>query len=342
MVPRRRASSICRIRWLTPGPNAVYEIDETFDLGDVAPMIAKPFSPGNAFPADEVARERLDVRQGDDRIVHERQLRRSAAGRARDCEAARATGPDESRHANSRCFPARAAWRGSSSAPISGWAASRSRNVFRAAGAVIRQSWCGPCFGQGPDQLRRGQRAITTFNRNWQNRMGLGGEGYLASPAVVAASALARLHGPAERARPRLGPGVDTERLTLWLKLIIALVTLTFLEIVLGVDNVIFISILSGKLPKEQQKRARRVGLMAAMLMRIALLFSITWIARLTEPLFHVMGAGHLRPRPDPASAAACSCIAKATYEIHDKLEGRAGHGSGKVGGVVRAASSPR
>ena len=63
-------------------------------------------------------------------------------------------------------------------------------DVFRALGGQIRQSWCGPCFGQGPDALGRGQRAITTFNRNWQNRMGLGGEGYLASPAVVASSAL--------------------------------------------------------------------------------------------------------------------------------------------------------
>ncbi|MDQ3523944.1 MAG: aconitase family protein, partial [Chloroflexota bacterium] len=62
--------------------------------------------------------------------------------------------------------------------------------VFRSVGGLIRQSWCGPCFGQGQDALSPGQRAITSFNRNWQNRMGLGGEGYLASPAVVAASAL--------------------------------------------------------------------------------------------------------------------------------------------------------
>ncbi len=64
-------------------------------------------------------------------------------------------------------------------------------DILRGAGAVIRDSWCGPCFGQGPDALQAGQRAITTFNRNWQNRMGVGGEGYLASPQVVAASALA-------------------------------------------------------------------------------------------------------------------------------------------------------
>jgi homoaconitase/3-isopropylmalate dehydratase large subunit len=62
--------------------------------------------------------------------------------------------------------------------------------VLRAAGAAIRDSWCGPCFGQGADALKRGERAITSFNRNWTNRMGVGGEGYLASPSVVASSAL--------------------------------------------------------------------------------------------------------------------------------------------------------
>jgi 3-isopropylmalate/(R)-2-methylmalate dehydratase large subunit len=69
-------------------------------------------------------------------------------------------------------------------------------DVFRSVGGDIRQSWCGPCFGQGPDALTPGQRAITSFNRNWQNRMGLGGEGYLASPAVVAASALVGYMAP--------------------------------------------------------------------------------------------------------------------------------------------------
>src|SRR4026209_2548810 len=68
--------------------------------------------------------------------------------------------------------------------------------VFRSVGGEIRQSWCGPCFGQGPDALQSGQRAITSFNRNWQNRRGVGGEGYLASPAIVAASALAGYMAP--------------------------------------------------------------------------------------------------------------------------------------------------
>ena len=69
-------------------------------------------------------------------------------------------------------------------------------DVLREFGGEIRDSWCGPCFGQGPDALTPGQRAITTFNRNWQNRMGFGGEGFLASPAVVASSALLGFMAP--------------------------------------------------------------------------------------------------------------------------------------------------
>ena len=80
----------------------------------------------------------------------------------------------------------------------------------------------------------------------------------------------------------------------------IALATLTFLEIVLGVDNIIFISILSGKLPPEQQPRARRLGLLGAMLTRIALLFSLAWIIRLTDAVVHDRRHGDLRPRSDP------------------------------------------
>jgi len=113
-------------------------------------------------------------------------------------------------------------------------------------------------------------------------------------------------------------------------ELIIALVTLTVLEVVLGVDNVIFISILSAKLPQSQQKRARRIGLLGAMLMRIALLFSITWIARLTEPL--VSPFGHqLSGRDLILLLGGAFLIAKATYEIHERLEGETGHSSGRV-----------
>ena len=84
-------------------------------------------------------------------------------------------------------------------------------NVFRAAGAVIRQSWCGPCFGQGQDPLSPGQRAITTFNRNWQNRMGLGGEGYPRQPRGRRGLRAARLHGAAERTGARVEPRAVTQ-----------------------------------------------------------------------------------------------------------------------------------
>jgi predicted tellurium resistance membrane protein TerC len=111
---------------------------------------------------------------------------------------------------------------------------------------------------------------------------------------------------------------------------LIALATLTALEVVLGVDNVIFISILAGKLPADQQARARRVGLMAAMVMRILLLFSLAWIVRLTEPLVSVLGRG-ISGRDLILLGGGLFLLAKATIEIHDKLEGVEGVRSAKV-----------
>jgi predicted tellurium resistance membrane protein TerC len=110
----------------------------------------------------------------------------------------------------------------------------------------------------------------------------------------------------------------------------IALATLTSLEIVLGVDNVIFISILASKLPPAQQPRARRLGLFLAMFMRIALLFSISWLIRLTAPLFGLLGH-EFSGRDLILIGGGLFLIAKATYEIHDKLEGDEGHGSVRV-----------
>jgi len=101
----------------------------------------------------------------------------------------------------------------------------------------------------------------------------------------------------------------------------IALVTLTVLEIVLGVDNVIFISILSGKLPAAEQPKARRLGLLGAMLMRIALLFSIAWMMRLTTPFFALF-AHDVSGRDLILIAGGLFLLAKSTHEIHDKLEG--------------------
>jgi predicted tellurium resistance membrane protein TerC len=111
---------------------------------------------------------------------------------------------------------------------------------------------------------------------------------------------------------------------------ILALVTLTFLEIVLGVDNVIFISILSGKLPASQQSKARRLGLAAAMIMRILLLLSIAWVIRLTAPLFEVLGQ-EISGRDLILIAGGLFLLGKSTLEIHDGLEGEPGHASAKV-----------
>ena len=111
---------------------------------------------------------------------------------------------------------------------------------------------------------------------------------------------------------------------------LIALTTLTFLEVVLGVDNVIFISILTGKLPAHQQQKARTLGLGGAMGMRILLLLSLTWIMRLTQPFFTVFGHGY-SGRDLILISGGLFLLWKATMEIHDRLEGEESHGSTKV-----------
>src|SRR5262247_1435045 len=111
---------------------------------------------------------------------------------------------------------------------------------------------------------------------------------------------------------------------------LLALATLTFLEIILGVDNVIFISILASKLPAAVQARARRTGLSAAMIMRILLLLSIAWIIRLTAPLFYVFDRG-ISGRDLILIGGGLFLLAKATIEIHDKLEGEQEHHPNRV-----------
>ncbi|HUP47628.1 MAG TPA: TerC family protein [Thermoanaerobaculia bacterium] len=111
----------------------------------------------------------------------------------------------------------------------------------------------------------------------------------------------------------------------------IALLTLTLLEVVLGIDNVIFISILAGKLPDEkQQKKARTIGLLGAMVMRLLLLLSIAWIVRLTAPWFHLFGQD-ISGRDLILLAGGLFLIGKATHEIHNKLEGPEGEKVMKV-----------
>ncbi len=179
---------------IAPGADARYEIDEAFALADVTPMIAKPFSPGNAFPADEVARERITF---DKAMIgsctngsYDDLLTAALVIRAARTQGAKKTAREFV------VFPGSGGVARQIEQPDPRLGGESIAGVFRSVGGQIRQSWCGPCFGQGPDALANGQRAITSFNRNWQNRMGLGGEGFLASPAVVAASAIAGYMAP--------------------------------------------------------------------------------------------------------------------------------------------------
>lgn len=112
----------------------------------------------------------------------------------------------------------------------------------------------------------------------------------------------------------------------------IAFATLTVLELVLGIDNIIFISILSGKLPPEQQPRARYIGLAMALVMRVILLFSLSWVMGLTAPLFTLPIFNHpISGRDLILILGGLFLIAKSTHEIHGSLEGEEGHASKKV-----------
>jgi 3-isopropylmalate/(R)-2-methylmalate dehydratase large subunit len=180
--------------FVAAGPDATYEIDEELSLSDIVPMIAKPFSPGNAFPAEDVARER---------ITFDKALIGSCTNGSYDDLLQAALVIYNARRAGITqaatvfvVFPGSGGVARQIEGPDRRLGGESIADVFRSVGGQIRESWCGPCFGQGPDALQPGQRAITSFNRHWQNRMGVGGEGYLASPAIVAASALAGYMAP--------------------------------------------------------------------------------------------------------------------------------------------------
>ena len=116
----------------------------------------------------------------------------------------------------------------------------------------------------------------------------------------------------------------------------IAFATLTVLEIVLGIDNIVFISILSSRLPKAQQPRARALGLALAMLSRVALLFSLSWISRLTAPLFTVLSE-EISGRDLVLIFGGLFLLAKSTHEIHARLEGESGGGKPRVAPTLRS-----
>ncbi len=173
---------------IAPGADVTWEIDDGLDLADVRPMIAKPFSPGNAFPATDVAKEKIPFDKamigsctngGYDDLLSAALVLKAAQAQGRTKAVKEFV-----------IFPGSGGVKAEIERPDPRLDGRSIADVFRGAGGQIRESWCGPCFGQGPDALLPGQRAITSFNRNWQNRMGLGGEGFLASPSVVAASAL--------------------------------------------------------------------------------------------------------------------------------------------------------
>ena len=179
---------------IAPGAEARYEIDEELDLSTITPFVAKPFSPGNAFPAEEVAKERITFDKamigsctngGYDDLLEAALVIDAAATRGYRRAAKEFV-----------IFPGSGGVKRDIEDPEPRLGGRSVAEVFRGVGGEIRESWCGPCFGQGPDALDAGERAITSFNRNWQNRMGIGGEGYLASPVVVAASAMLGYMGP--------------------------------------------------------------------------------------------------------------------------------------------------
>jgi 3-isopropylmalate/(R)-2-methylmalate dehydratase large subunit len=189
-----------------PGEDAQYEIDEEVNLSDIAPMIARPYSPGNAAAASDLARERLTFHKAligscTNGSYHDLLQAALVLRAAQERGAGRAATP-------LLVFPGSGGVARDIERPEPRLGGDSIAEVFRRAGGQIRQSWCGPCFGQGPDALDAGERAITSFNRNWQNRMGVGGEGYLASPSVVAASALLGYMGAPED----LGLDWDAER----------------------------------------------------------------------------------------------------------------------------------
>ncbi len=111
----------------------------------------------------------------------------------------------------------------------------------------------------------------------------------------------------------------------------VAFLTLLALEIVLGIDNIIFISILAGKLPEEQQPRARFIGLGLALFIRVALLFSLSWVIGLTAPLFTALNQ-EISGRDLILIGGGLFLLGKATFEIHENLEGEEGHASKGVG----------
>lgn len=181
---------------LAPGEEAYYERTEELNLSFIQPMISKPYSPSNSFLAEEVAKEKIRFTKA--------YIGSCTNGGYEDLFQAAVLFYEAKKLGISKVasgidfivFPGSGKIKEQIEIPDPRLDGNSIAEVFRAVGGKIRNSWCGPCFGQGEDALKPGEVAITSFNRNWQNRMGKGGLGYLASPMVVASSALAGYMAP--------------------------------------------------------------------------------------------------------------------------------------------------
>lgn len=175
---------------IKPGAEAHYEIEEEIDLSNITTMVSKPFHPSNAAAAEEVAKERIRFNKA--------YIGSCTNGGYEDLfQAAFVLYQSGNKGLNKIAsgvelviFPGSRLIKHKIEEPDPRLDGRSIAQIFRSVGGEIRDSWCGPCFGQGTDTLKQGEIAITTFNRNWQNRMGRGGLGYLASPMIVASSAL--------------------------------------------------------------------------------------------------------------------------------------------------------
>ena len=173
---------------LNPGKNTYYDNEFNYSLENIPLQVAIPYSPSNSFDITDIELKKI--------IVDKAIIGSCTNGSYRDLyDAAKVL--FKAKNLGIEClakplfiYPGSRLVVDLLSKPIAEFSGLSIREVFESFHAQIREPWCGPCFGQGVDALQPGEKAITSFNRNWENRMGKGGLGYLASPAVVTASAL--------------------------------------------------------------------------------------------------------------------------------------------------------
>src|SRR5262249_33964410 len=190
---------------IAPGADVAWAVDETLTLSDVRPMIAKPFSPGNAFPAEEVAKERL---------AFDKALIGSCTNGGYDdllsaalvIRAARAQGLKKAAK-EFVIFPGSGGVKQQIERPDARLDGESIAEVFRSVGGGIRQSWCGPCFGQGPDAPTRGPGRDPQCHPHRAEPDGRGRGGFPGGARGGGGERDARLQGPAVRARTRVGAG---------------------------------------------------------------------------------------------------------------------------------------